>query len=916
MAEAALPKSSRKLKDEGWLRSLDDLLEDEKSAAARKIGGKAARLVWLKRNGFEVPATWVLPQKAFVAAVRQLSPSSEPRSLLRAASSRSVYARAADAREEILRAPLPDGLEAELSMLWRTQKDRAPWGFAVRSSATCEDGAIVSMAGLAETVLGVRGVDGLANAVRVVWASIASGRALSYLANSGVKDVGMGVVIQPMVRAIAAGVMFTRGAKASSSSSERIINAGVGLGSPVVDGVTTPDMLRVAEDGSVLEQTIARKSRATVVGADGLAEIAVERPDEPALRPEHVTELAHVAAELERHEDVAWDVEFACDGERVVVVQARHVTGLGFPAGGGADTVWSNVNVGEALPGVATPFTWSVAGAYSEAGFRKAFGTLGCSVPKSAVLVGNVHGRFYLNLTEFMQIAAQVPWLDPRTLVDLGGGSGGDELALQIGDVSRTSFYAKLPLTAARLLREQLRIDDHVSRFEDEAERALRDHNALDLAILPDEGVGRKLRDVQALLERTGDVMLTCASSALGSHILLKGMVARVAGGDDAERIAHDLTAGIRDLESARPAIGMMRVVNLARRDKEARSILERDNATMDALPEGPVKRALASFLELYGDRAVREAEISTPRWKEDPRPIFAMIRVALRTSSEAEESSASVASVTGDADALLGESRLRRAKAIADAEMERLFKGLGFVNQTAVRHLVARAQKAARLRERMRTWVTRALGMMRDVALDADRRLLRLVPDLAKDWARIKQGGATSLAATHTVFFLTIDEVVQALRASRTDLAPLVRARRAELARDWARPDPPRTFTGAPPPVQLPPSGGTMFKGTAASSGVVEGRARVLLSAAQMDELQPGEVLVVHTTDVGWTPLFCIAAGVVTELGGPLSHAAVVARELAVPSVVNVDGITRALRTGDRVRLDGDAGTIEKLPA
>ena len=925
MAEPALPKSNRSLKDQGWLRSLDDLLEDEKRAAAKKIGGKAARLVWLKKNGFDVPATWVIPQKAFVAAVRQLSPATEPRSLLRAASGRSVYGRAADARAEILAAPLPEGLEAELAMLWRTQKDHAPWGFAVRSSATCEDGALVSMAGLAETVLGVRGADGIAQAVRAVWASIASGRALTYLANNGVKDVGMGVVIQPMVRASAAGVMFTRRAGRGSGDASRIINAGFGLGSPVVDGVTTPDLLRIAEDGAILEETIARKNTTTVIGDDGPLETATEHPDAPALSTKHITALAHVANELERLDDVAWDVEFACDGDRVVIVQARHVTGLGFPAGGNADTVWSKVNVGEALPGVATPFTWSVAGAYSDSGFRKAFGTLGCSVPKNAVLVGNVHGRFYLNLTEFMQIAAQVPWLDPRTLVDLGGGSGGDELSAQLGEVSRKSFYAKLPLTAARLLREQLRLDEHVARFEEEMERALRDHNALDLAILPDEGVGRKLRDVQELLERTGDVMLTCASSALGTHILLKGMVGRVMkkasgqalGEADAERIAHDLTSGIRDLESARPAIGIMRVVNLARRDNEARAILERETATMDQLPEGPVKRALASFLELYGDRAVREAEISTPRWKEDPRPVFAMIRVALRSEKrgDAPESAASIASLTGDADAMVSASRLKRAKAIAEAEQERLFKGLGFIDQTAVRHLVARAQKAARLRERMRAWVTRVLGMMRDVALDADRRLLRLVPDLAVDWMQLKQQAAsTRLATTHTAFFLTIDEVVQALRASRTDLAPLVRARRAELARDWARPDPPRTFVGAPPPVQLPPSGGAVLRGTGASSGVVEGRARVLYSAAEMDLLQPGEILVVHTTDVGWTPLFCIAAGVVTELGGPLSHAAVVARELAVPSVVNVDGITRALKTGDRIRLDGDAGTIEKL--
>ncbi len=104
------------------------------------------------------------------------------------------------------------------------------------------------------------------------------------------------------------------------------------------------------------------------------------------------------------------------------------------------------------------------------------------------------------------------------------------------------------------------------------------------------------------------------------------------------------------------------------------------------------------------------------------------------------------------------------------------------------------------------------------------------------------------------------------------------------------------------------------MLRGTAASSGIVEGNARVLLSSSQLSELLPGEILVVHTTDVGWTPLFLVAAGVVTELGGPLSHAAVVAREFGVPSVVNVGGATRAIRTGDVLRVDGERGVVERV--
>ncbi len=851
---------------------------------ARAVGGKAARLAWLVRHGFSVPEGWVLPADAFTAALRDLPPGCEPRLLLRSAGGRAGHKRAAEARQELLEAPLPQGLAAELEQLWAREKERAPWGLAVRSSATCEDGALVSMAGLAESRLGVRGGEALAQAVRAVWASLASGRALAYLAAQGVRDVAMAVVIQRVVEAEAAGVMFTQSPHGSVGG-ERIINVGFGLGSPVVEGVATPDVLRVDTKGRLVDSVIAHKARATVIQGTGPAEIAVPEPDRCALDEDRVRELAEIALRLEKLEAVPWDVEFACDRARTWIVQARPVTGRGFPEGGDERTIWSSVNVGEALPGVATPLTWSVAGAFSEAGFRRAFATLGCHVPRGARLVGNVHGRFYLNLTQFMRIAAQVPWLDPRVLVELGGGAGGDALSVQVADVSRRGFYARLPVTAARLVREQLRLDEEVARYEDYANKAQSAHNALDLAILPDEALAHTLGDIQQLLERTGTVMLTCASSTLGSHLALRMVLSRLAP-IDAERLTQALTSGIRDLETARPAIGIMRVAQIARGEPEARTAIERETTGgLDGIPDGPTRRALRSFLELYGDRAVREAELSTPRWREDPRPVLTMLRIALRGEERAVEPA------------------LARARAQADAQMARLMPRLNIGQQTLVRHLVARAQKAARLRERMRTWVTRVLGMLRAAVLDADRRLRRLVPELAHDVDPI---GAA--------FFLTIDELVQALRTARSDLAPLVRARRAEFARDRARPDPPATFTGSPPPLVLPPAGGDVLRGLPASPGVVEGKARVLFGAPQIGELEPGEVLVVHTTDVGWTPLFLIAAGVVTELGGPLSHAAVVAREFGVPCAVNVEGATRVLRTGDTLRVDGDHGVVERI--
>ncbi len=204
------------------------------SARRRRQSGQArvARAARLRRSRGGRPA-----RRGVRADPGRSPPGCEPAALLRVAHGRSGYVRAAEARAQIRATPLPRGIQDELRAFWREVGARSPWGLAVQSSATCEDGALVSMAGLADSVLGVRGEDALADAVRDVWASLASGRALAYLAAHGVRDVGMAVVIQRMVQATAAGVMFTRapGVRGPPGEQERIINAGLGLGAPVVN---------------------------------------------------------------------------------------------------------------------------------------------------------------------------------------------------------------------------------------------------------------------------------------------------------------------------------------------------------------------------------------------------------------------------------------------------------------------------------------------------------------------------------------------------------------------------------------------------------------------------------------------------------------------------------------------------------
>jgi pyruvate,water dikinase len=884
------------------------------SAAA--LGGKGARLAWLVRNGFRVPEARVLPADVFDAISRDvLPPGHDVRTLLRLAGTRDGIERAGRAHARLREARLPGWLETELARLEAELAPHAPWGLAVRSSATCEDAQASSLAGLATTRLGVRGPEELFDAVREVWASLVLPRALAYLAELDIHHASMAVLLQVVVPARESGVAIasapTLGEGELGRHVDVLVNATHGLGAPVVSGHAAPDVLRLrgpipkideasSEEVQIVEQTIAHKPRALVVDAEGPAGVDTKNPDDPALSPSMVRALGEACGKLVTLGPGPWEVEFAIEGahddESLWMLQARPVVESGFPEGGDADTVWSCANLAEALPGVATPLTWSVAANFSELGFRRAFAALGAQVPRGTKLVAGVQGRFYLNLTAFMRVAASVPGLDPATLLELGCGELMPQLHLQVEDVSHKGFYARLPLTAVRALKEQSRLDAELSTYEREASRTRAAFEARDMGILTDDGVATTFRDLTRFLDRTGSLMLTCASNALGSFVALRLLLARYACGGDRQQataLAGDLTSGgagkgFGDLESARPTIALVRIAEIALGDAGARKVLLEDEAprVIERIPAGPTRDALERWIVAYGDRSIREAELATPRWREDVSFPLATLALYVKRGSEGRSFAPAFDEVG----------------ARADSAMRMLEERLSIVQRTALRHLVGRCHKFARLRERMRAWVTWVLGAIRVAALEAERRITRreiALPHLGP-------------GEIPHVFFCTVDEVLAVLRGEPRSIARVVEVRRAEHARDLARPDPPTTFVGRPSAVRLEALGGPTLQGHGASPGVVRAPVRVLSSPEEAARLKPGEILVTRTTDVGWTPLFLAAAGVVTELGGPLSHAAIVARELGVPCVVNASGATVRLRDGDIVRLDGQRGIVE----
>ncbi|MGB5266133.1 MAG: PEP-utilizing enzyme, partial [Polyangiales bacterium] len=243
---------------------------------------------------------------------------------------------------------------------------------------------------------------------------------------------------------------------------------------------------------------------------------------------------------------------------------------------------------------------------------------------------------------------------------------------------------------------------------------------------------------------------------------------------------------------------------------------------------------------------------------------------------------------------------RGRDLQAVREQAEEKLKKSVPFALRPAVAKLLDLVRHFTRVREHLRGHVIEVLGMFRRVALEASRRIEAREPEAGSD----------------AVFFLTLGEVRRVLYVENERVAIRVQRRRLEYERNRALPDPPTTFVGFPPDELGVASKAKRLRGLAASRGVAEGRVRILRDASQAADFEPGEVLVVAAADTGWAPLFLAASGVVTELGGPLSHAAIILREYAVPAVVNVANATRSLSDGDIVRIDGDAGTVEILGA
>lgn len=829
------------------------------------FGGKGNGLLRAASLGFRTPETVCITTHAFSLAMDEV--------VGRASSLEEL-------QQELLEAPLPDALHDQL----RRYLALSPYdSFAVRSSAVEEDHVEHSFAGIQHSFLGVQGLEAVSDAIRRVWASLFSQEALLYRANLDVEVVpdSIAVLVQRMIHPDVAGVLFTTNPM-TADPTESIVSATEGLGDDVATGASS-DTYYIEKPSGYLR----RASR-----ADAAA---------PALGDELLAALARLATRAELAGAGPQDIEWALApeapleelDERLYLLQMRDVTTskTAPPA-----SVWSNTNVGEALPGVGTPLTWSIIRRFARRGFVAAFGSLGLQVPEEYELVGSFRGRVYLNLTQFMSIASAIPLMRPESLLSVGGGGGARIVRDTYEPRGPGSFLKNLPLTIPRIAASQLSMPVVSTWWRRRFLRRSRDFFARDLTRKSHTELRAQLDTLDQLFDQNGLITLAVSSNFLMSYLLVRGLLGLLLG-EEVGRSEQQLFAGLQ-VRSAKPGLDLLALGRLARRSLRLRRLLtttppERVLSRLQELQSEPdvssFLAALQAFRQEHGHRAPREAELATPRWREDTTFLFEVIRGFVESPHLPSPRE------------IVREQR--RARSAAENTLR---KTLAPPLRVVARALLAFARQNARQREELRALVVDSLDMYRRFFLECGRRLTE----------------AGLLMEPEAVFFLRYDEVRTWLEdpALQVDLRKRAIVRAAVYDAFRALPDPPGSFvlsgrelipeeSFGQEPTNREDADLTLF-GLPGSAGVVTGRARVLQEPLQ-DSLEPGEVLVVPYADVGWTPLFLSASAVVMSLGGPLSHACIVAREYGIPAVVNAHDATLQIQTGDLITVDGDRGLV-----
>jgi pyruvate,water dikinase len=923
---------------------------------SRSIGGKAENLWRLGQQGFRVPPWFVVTARAFREAVCDAPTGSAVRAALAGQDLRdraSAEAAAARATAIVAATELPGSLREEVLASYRALFCRPDGSFlhvAVRSSGVGEDAARASFAGQHDTFLFVRGEDSLLDAVRRCWASAFGARALAYRALNGLDplEAEIAVIVQRMVMGDVSGVLFTAN-PLDGRRDEIVINATWGLGEGIVSGALDTDSFIVPKGaGSAARARMKIVEKPKKIAFDekrgeGTCEADVPEEDRtrPCLTREEVKELVSLGERVEAYYGRPQDIEFAFSGGALYLLQARPITtlppepapgaacdGEGFAPwpdiaealerlASGRDTIWDNSNITESYSGVTSPLTFSFASQayyYVYLQFCEVIG-----VPPEEIrasdqvfrnMLGLLRGRVYYNLRNWYKLLTFLPGY--RYNAQFMGQMMGLRQAADAGEEKPLGFFRKqfveLPRTlfrGAKLAWRIWRLDAWVAHFQKVFRETYARYRELDFASMPLQKIVDTYHELEARLLWNWKAPIINDFAAMVFYGTLRKLVARWVDPEGKLSVQNDLLCGEGGIESTEPTREMIRLALRARASSEVAEILretpdERCLEALEAAAKREARPAITSFLEAiyefldrYGDRCMNELKLEEKNLEDDPKFVFAVVKNYLRQKDLSLEAM---------------EAREREVRSKAEAKVAEALAGRP-IRRWIFRKVLANARKAVKNRENMRFARTRVFGLL--------RRLFRGYGE------QLRAAGV--LDDAQDVFYLELGEIHGLVKGTATcwDARGLAAVRRAQVERWRREPIDDRfatrgaaafgqTYRGEAPPA---PEGEdpSVLRGVSCCPGKVAGKARVILSPEDDMRLEK-EILVAERTDPGWVPLYPSASGLLIERGSALSHSAIVARELGLPTIVGIRDLTKRVKDGDMVEMDAGAGIARVL--
>src|SRR4051812_11689584 len=857
-----------------------DLHEVDETQVA-VVGGKGAHLGALSRiDGIRVPAGFCVTTEAFRRIMAE-APSIDDRldqlSGVNPDDRAAIGTLSAEIRRSIEEVAIPEDLAAAITGALGRLGERA--AYAVRSSATAEDLPTASFAGQQDSYLNVAGPAAILQHVGRCWASLFTERAVTYRRRRGIdhRTVHMAVVVQQMVFPRAAGILFTAD-PVTSNRKVASVEASFGLGEALVSGLVNADLYKV-RDGEVVAKAVATKRLAIHASpAGGTQEQAIEagRQEQPALTDAQVIRLGRLGRRIEEHFGRPQDIEWCLVDDGFEIVQSRPITTL-FPipaAGDRRNHVYVSVGHQQMMTDPMKP--------------------LGLSIWQLTALprMYEAGGRLFVDVIDRLA--------SPATRGAILALGKSDPL---IGDalqtiVERGDFIPSLPDEgpgAAPPPEAPAPIETDPAIVTELIGRSQASNAALERDIRSKSGSALLdfiLADIQELKRilfdpRSHQVFMGAMEASWWLNEKLQAWLGE-------KNVADTLTQSVPHNVTSEMGLALLDVADAIRPHPEVVAFLQHveDDDFLDRLTQlaggREAREAIGAFLDKYGMRCVGEIDITRPRWSERPSTL---VPVILGNVKNFEPGAAERRFEQGRQEAWAKEQEvLERLRALPDGG--------------------PKAEETKRMIDRVRTFI----GYREYPKYFIVSRYFAYKKALLEEAGRLVQ--ADVLREEEDVFYLTFQELQDVVRTNQLD-DQLIHERKVAF-RSYQALTPPRVLTsdgeviaGAYRRDDVPAGA---LVGLPVSAGIIEGRARVIHDMAEAD-LEAGDILVTAYTDPSWSPLFVAITGLVTEVGGLMTHGAVIAREYGLPAVVGVEQATRLIRDGQRIRVHGTDGYVEILP-